>query len=206
MAAGLSWFPMVQYFYEQLEAIMEMRVLNIVEQSSPSDDSPLSPSPLPSHRKLNTNGLCAFTHTFSLHAVICTCILRQNRHSTKLPWTQSVHMYCTAAACFTRLKQRYAMYDTNKFPGFQTQIAETFAVFYIKLELFLLSLFFFPQLSHTVSVVEVPRHRIAWSDIASLHWLCMWSCGIHHVHRFRSAHTFNVEIIMRCHICLFVFN
>lgn len=28
MATGLSWFPMVQCFYEQLEAIMEMRVLS----------------------------------------------------------------------------------------------------------------------------------------------------------------------------------
>lgn len=47
MAAGLSWFPMVQCFYEQLEAIMEMRVLSRVEQSSPSDDRPLSLGPFP---------------------------------------------------------------------------------------------------------------------------------------------------------------
>lgn len=94
MAAGLSWFPMVHCFYEQLEAIMEMRVLSRLEQSSPSDDRPLSLGPLPSQRKLNTNGLCSATHTFSLHAVICTCtcIHTQNLHSTTLQWTHSVHM------------------------------------------------------------------------------------------------------------------
>lgn len=84
MAAGLSWFPMVQCFYEQLEAIMEMRVLNRADQSSPSDDRPLSLGPLPSQRKLNTNGLCAVTHTFSVHTVIFTCIHTQNMHSTTL--------------------------------------------------------------------------------------------------------------------------
>lgn len=74
MAAGLFWFPMLQYFYEQLEAIMEMRELSRTKQSSPSDDRPLSLGPLPSQRKLNTNGLCAVTHTFSGHIVMCTCI------------------------------------------------------------------------------------------------------------------------------------
>lgn len=72
MAAGLSWFPMVRCFYEQLEAIMEMRVLSRAERSSPSDDRPLSLGPLPSQRKLNTNGLCAVTHTFSVDTVIFT--------------------------------------------------------------------------------------------------------------------------------------
>lgn len=86
MAAGLSWFPMVHCFYEQLEAIMEMRVLSRLEQSSPSDDRSLSLGPLPSQSKLNTNGLCSVTHTFSLHAVICTCTCThtQNLHSTTL--------------------------------------------------------------------------------------------------------------------------
>ena len=46
MAASLSRFPMVQCFYEQLEAIMEMRELSRAEQSSPSDDRPLSLGPL----------------------------------------------------------------------------------------------------------------------------------------------------------------
>lgn len=83
MAAGLSWFPMVRCFYEQLEAIMEMRVLSRAERSSPSDDRPLSLGPLPSQRKLNTNGLCAVTHTFSVDTVIFT----QNTHThrTTLP-------------------------------------------------------------------------------------------------------------------------
>ena len=85
MATGLSWFPMVQCFYEQLEAIMEMRVLNRAERSFPSDDRPLSLGPLPSQRKLNTNGLYAVTHTFPAHTVICTCIHIQNMHNTMLP-------------------------------------------------------------------------------------------------------------------------
>ena len=68
MAAGLSRFPMVQCFYEQLEAIMEMRELHRAEQSSPSDDRSLSLGPLPSQFKLNTNGLCAVTHTFFGHS------------------------------------------------------------------------------------------------------------------------------------------
>lgn len=72
MATGLSWFPMVPCFYEQLEAIMEMREPSREEQSSPSDDRLLSPGPLPSQSKLNTNGLCAISHTFSVHTEICT--------------------------------------------------------------------------------------------------------------------------------------
>lgn len=34
MAVDLSWFPMVLCFYEQLEAIMEMRELSRAEQST----------------------------------------------------------------------------------------------------------------------------------------------------------------------------
>ena len=105
MAAGLSWFPMVQCFYEQLEAIMEMSVLSRAEQSSPGDDRPLSLGPLPSQRKLNTNGLCAVTHTFSGHTVICTCIHTQNMHSTTLPCKHSVYMFYKRISivqeCFT---------------------------------------------------------------------------------------------------------
>lgn len=80
MVAGRSWFPMVHCFYEQLEAIMDMRVLSRLEQSSPSDDRPLSLGPFPSQYKLNTNGLCSVTHIFSLHAVICTIIQTHNLH------------------------------------------------------------------------------------------------------------------------------
>ena len=70
MTVGLSWFPMALYFYEQLEAIMEMRVLSRAERSSPSDDRPLRLGPLPSQHKLNTNGLSAVTHTLTVHSVI----------------------------------------------------------------------------------------------------------------------------------------
>lgn len=72
MAAGLSWFPMVQHFYEQLEAIIEMRVLSRAERSTSSDDRSLSLGPLPSQCKLNTNGLCTVTHTHTIpvHAII----------------------------------------------------------------------------------------------------------------------------------------
>lgn len=126
MAAGLSWFPMVQCFYEQLEAIMEMRVLNRVKQSFPSDDRPLSLSPLPSQRKLNTNG--SITHTFSLHALICTCIHTQNIHSTTLPWTPCPYVLQAAMQCpgvfHTWLKWRYTVCFTNEFHGFLAQIAE----------------------------------------------------------------------------------
>lgn len=88
MAAGLSWFPRVQCFYEQLEAIMEMRVLSRAEQSSPSDDRPLSLGPLPSQRKLNTIGLCPVTHTFSGHS-------HMHSHTKHAQYHITMHSICT---------------------------------------------------------------------------------------------------------------